>query len=171
MEVLSKFKKIFEINDQYLIINGGICAGKFYAACQKVIAICKGSQNITAVIVIESRYDAKPILNVIGDIKCEYNKANRTICFGNGSLIYIISRNETHKIIKFDYAIIKGADYGSSDVFDFMAKRRSKQIILTCNPPQDKIIDGKIIKHWINVLKEREDCYLLNVRHAGNPYI
>ena len=155
--------QIIDIEEKYLIINGGLRTGKFYAACQKIVSKCMEKDVVSIIVADYWKYPQQILTEILGDTKFTFNKVSR--CFeieSTGSRIYILRLNFDF-LPNFKYAIIKGADYVNEDIFDKINRRSFKQIIFTCNPPQNKEENGVIIEHWLRKLDRSEMSKRINV--------
>jgi hypothetical protein len=169
------FKDIINIDSKYLIINGAMRSGKFYAACQKIVFKCLTKKTIAVIVSLDYSYPKHILTEILADTKFKFNMSVR--CFEiecNGSEIYILHPNST-TFIPFNYALIQGADGLFESVFNRINDRFSfDQIILTCNPPQDEITLDGIIYHWLNKLSKQANCKRINIAFNSideNPFI
>lgn len=146
INVLNQFKPIFEINSRYLIIEGPYAQGKFYAACQKVIAECLKAKSRAAISTNDNGcYFVSILKDVVGCDNYTLNKSLSLVVLKNGSKIYL--RNPLYHV---DYIIIHGTNYVDSNTFNAYDRLYFKQMIITCNDIPKL--------HWIEKLSKNDEC-------------
>ena len=168
--VQPQFIPIFKIDSKYLIINGNMRSGKFYAACQKVVAECYKKSGTVAVVVCNYPKYAMQIITEI-DATLEYNLTYKLYSLVNGSKIRIVTESQINNILRFDFVVLKGADCMKIETFKSVDKYFVKQIILTCNPPSHN--------HWLRKLNnclccERIDVGIIDksiIKLCAKPYL
>lgn len=161
------FHTIMECESEYLIVNGGMCTGKFYMACKKVLLKCFEKPIIAIIVAHDTRYVCNMLSFILKGKDYKINKSQLCLSF-KGSKIFI-KRPGNVKIARCDYAIIKGAGSFKESVFDELRNRVDKQIILTSTPPPryTKDENGIVKGHWLRRLdkspcSERIDIALNN---------
>lgn len=163
INVINKFAHIFNNDSEYLIINGGIKSGKFYAACQKAIMVCLKDRVKVVIYCSNPKYALNVLLEILGNSTLGlYNSAFGIFTFRNGSDIQLLPYGNINFYPICDYAVVQGADIVSEDTFKDVVIRVKKQIIFTCNPPSQD--------HWLRKLYEKESCDKIDVDNNGSIF-
>jgi hypothetical protein len=155
---------IFKIDSDFLILSGGMCVGKFYTACEKIIINSVDTNCFNLIYCTSPKYAIKDFSKILDKLGLHYKVLLSSLNIQVGVTTFSF-RNEIDTFCgKFNYSIIKGADYVDRTTFENICKVTKRQVVMTTQPP---ITMG----HWLFDVNNKDNCTRVDMTlEYGNQY-
>lgn len=169
---LKKLKPLFISPKTYLIVQGGMRAGKTYPIMMLIVSWCQTYKDkIASVAGLSYPHLAKGAIRDFQKIMKEagiwepdrWNGGSKTYTFANGTILEFISvdKMDAHGPAR-DLLFVNEANAMDFDTFDQLAARTSEKVIIDYNPTAEFWAHTELLK------KRGDDCDFIILTYKDN---